>query len=134
MLASCGKSAGPVAHERGRGLFHGELPLSAHVQASLEPLPPLAARCANCHSGPSFAQQASVSGRESFGPELSARTLKAAIARRGGPASRYDEASFCKALKDGVDPAYVTLPRAMPRYTLPESDCLALWGYLTQTQ
>jgi hypothetical protein len=66
-----------------------------------------------------------------LGPALSAQTLQTATSRRGGPASLYNQATFCRVLQDGIDPAWVQLKRAMPRYRLSESECRGLWIYLT---
>jgi hypothetical protein len=52
--------------------------------------------------------------------------------RRGGPASRYDRDAFCRLLRKGIDPAYVMINEEMPRYTLDDADCAALWRFLTE--
>ena len=43
-----------------------------------------------------------------------------------GPVARVG----CALLRTGLDPAYVLINVAMPRYTLNERDCTALWRYL----
>jgi hypothetical protein len=148
----------------GAALFQGMQPLRARVLGHAQDLPPIAARCANCHTV-SRSQGADegratvtalLSQRQSrpkmdptssgdltrngkiegalitrIGPVLSAQTLQTATPRRGGPASFYNQAAFCRVLQDGIDPAWVQLKRAMPRYRLSESECRGLWIYLT---
>jgi hypothetical protein len=109
-------------------LFIGGVPLTGRLAGDETVLAPTATRCSNCHSS-GDAPAASTSG-PSFGPTLSTRTLRQETARRGGPPSIYDEASFCRAVTTGVDPAYVVIRREMPRYDLPASDCKAMWLYL----
>ena len=112
--------------------------ISGHQSA----LPALASRCVNCHSAGSVAPNtvaasaapaaASAATNSSFAPRLTRQRLTEPIARRGGPPSRYDEASFCRLLRTGIDPAYVLIPRNMPRYELPDADCHALWMHLSE--
>lgn len=119
--------------DRGKRLFHGELPLSGKIVGHANALPPEASRCVNCHR-PMAAQRTSpaVSGTSgsAFGPVLDAASLTRDNKRRGGPPSRYDEAAFCKLLATGIDPAYILVPSTMPRYELGSADCRALWAYL----
>lgn len=105
----------------GAALFEGRLPLAAQVVGHDERLPTEAARCVNCHGGTGFA------------PRLDARSLTEPRARRGGPPSRYDAASLCRLLRTGVDPAWVMVPRAMPRYDITERECEALWLHLASS-
>jgi hypothetical protein len=127
--------AAPADIERGRQLFAGELPLAGRVTGHTADLPPSASRCANCHAAgtapPLLAGSASAA---SFGPALNAFGLTRAKPRRGGPPSRYDEQALCKLLTTGVDPAYIIIPRNMPRYSLTAADCRALWLYLNQSR
>lgn len=119
----------PISNlERGRELFAGELALTARMVGHADALPQEAARCRNCHS-----KQANVAGdaAQDFAPQLNARTLQSALPRRGGPPSRYDLKALCRLLRDGVDPAHVMIQQAMPRYTLTDAECEALWTYLT---
>lgn len=118
-----------VADGRGAALWRGEQPLVGRIAGHDRVLPPEAARCINCHSGvtpPRDAIQAV--------PPLTARHLREAVARRGGPPSRFDEAGFCTLLRTGLDPAAVLLPRHMPRYAIADADCAALWQYLVSAQ
>jgi hypothetical protein len=108
--------------ERGQLIYQQGLP-SAHLAGDESTLPGLATRCVNCHESNRGAQGA-------FAPALNANMLTNLHARRGGPPSRYDQASLCKLLHEGIDPAWVQIPRAMPRYRLTDEDCAALWGYL----
>ncbi|MBA3590643.1 hypothetical protein [Methylibium sp.] len=121
----------PAASERGRRLFDGELPLRSRVAGHTSPLPPQAGRCVNCHvagsAGPTVSASAAT---RSFGPLITAEMLTQALARRGGPPSRYDEAALCRLLATGVDPADVIIASNMPRYEMSATDCHALWTYL----
>ncbi len=64
-------------------------------------------------------------------PRLTHNLLLLPRARRGGPPSHYGRGSFCKLLREGVDPAFVMLSVEMPRYTIDDVDCQALWHYVT---
>lgn len=119
--------------ERGRRLYFGELPLAGRVAGHGTDLPANALRCINCHvAGTAAPASSSVAAAPSFGPALNAQMLTRQTPRRGGPPSRYDEQALCKLLSTGVDPAYVIIPRNMPRYSLNAADCRALWSYLSQ--
>jgi cytochrome oxidase Cu insertion factor (SCO1/SenC/PrrC family) len=87
-----------------------------------------AARCANCHG------ERGEGRRE--GPINAAPLRRAALvepqSRRGGPPSRYSRESFCASLRTGVDPAGIMLDSAMPRYTLSDPSCAALWDFVTR--
>lgn len=123
-----GAQASDAALSLGRQLYRGEVALSGTINGHAQPLPPIATRCTNCHSRDSAAQAAS--GAASFAPLLTRERLLGPIARRGGPPSRYDEASFCRLLRTGIDPAIMLIPRQMPRYAIDDARCKALWGYL----
>ncbi len=114
-------SAHAALLETGEALYRGERPLEARLYRDADPLPAHASRCSNCHEG-----------REAVGPALSAVTLTSLLPRRGGPASRFDEAALCRLLRDGVDPAQVLLAKTMPRYAIDDADCHALWTWLTR--
>lgn len=109
----------------GQGLFHGPVPLRAYVAGQDFSLPPQAARCANCHGD---------TAPQRVAPLLSAAGMTQPAPRRGGPPSRYEAGSFCRLLRTGVDPAFVTVTRAMPRYDLSDAECAALWRYLTEAE
>lgn len=109
----------------GAALWRGDWALTARLSGHEQVLPGQASRCINCHGG---ADRAAPGG----GPRLDAGYLTRAVARRGGPASRYDEAAFCRLLRTGVDPASVLVPREMPRYDIDDADCAALWQFLTR--
>jgi hypothetical protein len=64
-------------------------------------------------------------------PRLTHDLLLVRHARRGGPPSNYDRDGLCTLLRRGVDPAHVMISVEMPRYTIDDSDCHALWRYLT---
>ncbi len=131
-------AAQPADAERGRRLFSGELPLIGKVAGHTSALPQQASRCVNCHAAgtalPSAASAAAAASAstQSFGPALNPKLLLQDTLRRGGPASRYDEAALCKLLATGIDPAYIIIPASMPRYEVTDGDCKALWVYLTQ--
>jgi hypothetical protein len=129
--ASSGKpeAAVPSSVARGARLFDGTEPLAGTLSGHSAPLPGAATRCVQCHAGPGKST-AAVSG---FAPPLDRRQLREVLPRRGGPPVAYERASFCRTLHTGIDPAHVTLPRAMPRFDADEGQCAALWDYLTQT-
>lgn len=139
-VAAAGPDAGTIvvatqtARTAGAVLFTGEGPLRAHLAGDDTPLPPESSRCRNCHVGAASSGAPSAAGdpgTASFGPALTPALLIEARARRGGPPSRYTRDSFCTLLRTGVDPAYVLLPRVMPRYELTHAECAALWSFLT---
>lgn len=103
----------------GAAMYEGRQPLVARVSGHEQPLPALAARCVNCHEG-----------AQAIGPALNERTLARLLPRRGGPPSRYDAAALCRLLREGIDPASVLVPRAMPRYEVDGRACEALWSHL----
>lgn len=121
---------GVVSGER---IFKGDAPVVAHVSGYGKPLTTEASRCANCHEigDEGGRRRAESSATEPIGPALSVEALTREAARRGGPPSSFDEASFCRLLTTGVDPAHIVVPRAMPRYDISESQCRDLWQYLT---
>jgi hypothetical protein len=119
------------ALEVGRALFHGERPLHGRINGHNTELPLAACGCANCHAKESSkVVRDPASSAEEFGPALGPNHLQARRERRGGPPSVYDLASFCRLLRDGVDPAHIVLGQAMPRYALPDASCQALWAFL----
>ena len=119
---------GPMSSlERGRALFHAELPLTARMVGHSDMLPQDAVRCRNCHSK----QPGTGDAAQDFAPLLNAHTLRSALARRGGPPSRYDARALCQVLREGIDPAHVMIQQAMPRYSVSDAECEALWTYLT---
>jgi cytochrome c553 len=107
------------AAAEGAALYEGRKSLIARIAGHEEDLPPVATRCTNCHEGPQTVAT------------LNAGTLAVKLPRRGGPPSRYDATALCRALREGIDPAYVTLPRAMPRYQIDDADCAAMWAHLS---
>ncbi|MEI7445023.1 MAG: hypothetical protein WCK28_09055 [Burkholderiales bacterium] len=89
-------------------------------------LPAAATRCANCH------QDAAGTGpADAFGGRLDAARLGTAMPRRGGPAVAYDERSFCRLLRRGIDPNDIVISAAMPRYDVDAVQCGALWRHLS---
>ena len=105
--------------EIGQQLFLGERALRAHIDGHADTLPTQAAACVNCHAG-----------AQAIGGVLTGAALTELQARRGGPASRYDEAAFCRLLQQGIDPAWVLVARTMPRYTVDAEHCEALWNHV----
>lgn len=107
----------------GEHLFKGKRPVPARLSGDPTLLPVEATRCSNCHE-PSGLDAAA------FGPEVTATSLLSEKKRRGGPPSRYDFKSFCALLRTGIDPTFVVIDRAMPRYELNDESCKALWNYM----
>ena len=123
-----GEPAASASVARGARLFDGTEPLAGTLSGHGVPLPAEATRCIQCHEGPGK-PTAAPSG---FAPPLNRRELREARPRRGGPPVAYQQASFCRTLRTGVDPAHIVLPRAMPRFDVADDQCAALWDYLTQ--
>lgn len=126
---------GPGQHAaqaaRGARLFDGSEPLVATLSGHTTPLPPDTARCIQCHTGPTTTTS-TTSAQPLPGPVLDRRHLRDALPRRGGPPIAYELATFCRAVRSGVDPASVVLPRTMPRFDIDDARCEALWRYLTE--
>ncbi len=121
--------ADPAAREeyiRGRALFFGALDLQGRMYTHTVDMPPSVVRCANCHA---VAQGPEVP--RSLAPRLTRGLLVLPHARRGGPPSSYSRGGFCTLQRRGIDPAFVMLSVEMPRYTIDDVNCAALWRYLT---
>ncbi|WP_199688091.1 hypothetical protein [Noviherbaspirillum sedimenti] len=121
------EEARQARYRRGENIFLGNELLPARIAGHQDFLPPPVARCVNCH----------VPGRRvpvdtESAPSLSGQSLLQTRARRGGPAFAYGRESFCSTLRTGIDPEYVTLKRAMPRFNMDTEQCQALWEYLTE--
>jgi hypothetical protein len=111
---------------RGQALFSGSLDLHGRIYTHVADMPPAVVRCSNCHAvadGPDVPR--------SLAPRLTHNLLLLPHARRGGPPSHYDRDGFCTLLRRGVDPAFVMISVEMPRYTIDDDGCKALWRYLT---
>lgn len=130
------------SEERGGRLFNGGMPLVGRIAGHAEALPFEAARCINCHSGAAVdsrqrsARPGAVPGAASapFAPALTRSRLREMVARRSGPPSRFDEASLCRLLKTGVDPAFIVIAQVMPRYEMTDADCGSLWRYMIRDE
>jgi hypothetical protein len=122
--------------ERGSRLFHGGAALTGRLLGHVEPLPPEATRCENCHRLESDPPRPAPTGNppalaaETAGPKLGRSALTTTAKRRGGPASAYTADAFCRLLREGVDPVEIVIPKLMPRYTLTDAECNELWAYL----
>jgi hypothetical protein len=123
-----GEATVPASVARGARLFVGTEPLAGTLSGHDTPLPVVATRCIQCHSGPGK----STTAASDFAPPLDQRQLREVRARRGGPPFAYEQSSFCRTLRTGVDPTHIVLPRAMPRFDADDAQCSALWDYLTQ--
>jgi len=108
--------------DMGCAIFNGQHPMTAHLRDDERPLPSFATRCVNCHVG--------TSTKPAFAPPLTHDALLGVASRRGGPLSHYDATSFCRAVKDGIDPAGVLLRKSMPHYRIADTECQALWQYV----
>jgi len=128
-LCAIAQVSAASSHEefmRGQSLFVGTIDLQGRIYTHTADLPPAVVRCSNCHA---VADGADVP--RSLAPRLTRNLLVLPHARRGGPPSNYSRAGFCTLLRSGVDPAFVMISVEMPRYTIDETDCGALWRYLT---
>jgi hypothetical protein len=111
-------------NDLGCSIFNGQHVLEAQLRGDDHRLPGATTRCANCHSQTGAA--------DGFAPPLTAGNLLPAKNRRGGPASSYDQRSFCTALREGIDPTNVMLRKAMPHYQISDAECAALWHFITK--
>ncbi len=112
----------------GKRLFNGQTPIPARLVGHAEVLPASTARCSNCHA----ITPPNIPLAASFAPVLDAPSLQKPLSRRGGPPSKFDATSLCKLLREGVDPAWIVLPTTMPRYTISDLQCSALWSFLVR--
>jgi hypothetical protein len=128
-LVAMAAAARPDLLEQGQKLFTGKVALVGRMVGHTQALPLEAVRCTNCHQRE--ADRPLPPSTQDFGPKLGPAGLTRALPRRGGPASAYDAGSFCRLLRDGIDPAHVMIPQTMPRYTMSDGECEALWLYLT---
>lgn len=108
----------------GCSIFNGQHSVAAQLRDDDHLLPGSTTRCANCHS--------QTGSGDAFAPPLSPGNLFAAKVRRDGPASSYDQETFCRALREGIDPANVMLRKAMPHYRISDTECAALWHFVTK--
>jgi hypothetical protein len=120
-------AAASVHANTGEQLYVGDLPIAARLRGDAQLLPATAARCINCHE-PSPGSAAS---RRAYAPRLDRETLLHPLARRGGPESTYDARSFCRAVREGIDPANMLLGRSMPQYAADDEECQSLWQFLS---
>jgi hypothetical protein len=117
------------AHEeyaRGEALFLGTIDLHGRIYTHVADMPPAVVRCSNCHAvadGPDVTR--------SLAPRLTHDLLLLPRARRGGPPSHYNRDGLCTLLRRGIDPAFVMISVEMPRYTIDDVNCHALWRFLT---
>ncbi len=122
-------NAGPLLPQDefrlGQDLFEGRIDLQGRIRTHVADLPPEVVRCGNCHA---VAQGPAVP--RSLAPRLTHDLLIARRSRRGGPATNYDRNSFCTLLREGYDPAHVLISVEMPRYTLDDTNCAALWRFV----
>lgn len=123
-LSACGLGPQDQARQLGQRWFEGSMPLKGRMIGHEQDLPTTASVCINCHGASSQQQR--------FALDLNRAWLTQPQARRGGPASRYDVKSFCRVLRDGVDPAWVVINQAMPRFDVTDLQCRALWLHLTR--
>jgi hypothetical protein len=117
----------------GERLFKGDDPLVGRISGFSKALEAEASRCSNCHevAESTRSDHTPSDGQAPAAPALTAQLLTQEVSRRGGPPSRFDQESFCRLVTTGVDPAYVVVPRTMPRYDMSSSQCQDLWRYLT---
>src|SRR5438552_11660344 len=126
-IASC---RGPSRRiELGRAWFTGTRPLTARLAGHGLDLPQMAVRCTNCHRHEGDRCPGAASSQD-FAPALGPARLTRPLRRRGGPPSTYDLAGLCRLLRTGVDPAFVMIAQAMPRYVFTDEECGDLWAFL----
>jgi hypothetical protein len=136
-LTLAGAALRSAPYQKGAELFDGRAALSARLVGHEQPLPAETVRCTNCHTlerTPRLQTKTAATAStltDTLAPALGQKSLTSALRRRGGPASSYTSDSFCKTLREGVDPAHVMLPKSMPRYVIDDTECDNLWTYLT---
>lgn len=123
----------PESAQRARAIFFDGLHAVATLRGDERALPAGAVRCANCHDA-AGRRVPRERGAAEAGPPLIREQLVSARSRRGGPVSRFDEQSFCRLLRTGIDPADIVVRRGMPLYTLSDADCAGLWTLLAEGQ
>ena len=112
----------------GEALFSGTIDLHGRMYTHVAEMPPAVVRCSNCHAvadGPGVAR--------SLAPRLTHNLLLLRRTRRGGPPTNYNRNDFCTLLRRGVDPGFVMISVEMPRYTIDDANCRALWRYLIES-
>ena len=124
--ASAGERSEPGLRARGEAIFSGRRPLAGRIRGHDSDLPPEVVACRQCHL------RSPGDGGAAAAPVLDRKLLLQLIQRRGAPPSIYDLPSFCKVLRTGIDPAYVLIDRIMPTYAVSDTDCAALWQFLTR--
>ncbi|WP_152987662.1 hypothetical protein [Aquabacterium parvum] len=124
LLTACGLAPQEQLRQLGQRWFNGEAPLQARMVGHAQDLPAAAAACINCHGAGASSER--------FAVALNRNWLTQPQARRGGPLSRYDATSFCRVLREGIDPAWVVVNQTMPRYEVTGLQCRALWMHLIQ--
>jgi hypothetical protein len=117
--------------ERGRGqdIYLGKEVIIGKIDGHASSLPPSLGICVTCHAS---AKRSRLEAE--LAPRLNRSSLLDPRSRRGGPGFSYDKTNFCKTVRTGIDPQYIVLRRAMPRFEISESQCSALWAYLTNEQ
>lgn len=110
---------------RGFALYHGWLSLPATIAGTGVALPVSASACVNCHEGAATGGPIAIA-------RLDGSTLATARRRGGGAVMAYDRDSFCRVLREGVDPSLVTISRTMPRFEVTDRQCEALWTWASQ--
>ena len=126
-------SSAPEGAALGAAIFSGRVHVPGRIRGHAETLPVSATRCQNCHQLAPVAPGADARRlSQTFGPALTREFLTESQQRRGGPASSYDAATLCRALRTGIDPSQVLLVRTMPLYEIDDRQCEALWSFLSQ--
>lgn len=124
-LTLCAAASG-VSAKRGMALYEGKEPLPGRIRGQDDLLPAETVRCANCHS-PRNASR--LSGKTAV--PLDAAWLLEPRSRRAGPPSSFDQPSFCRLLRSGIDPVHIMIAREMPTYDLSDDQCASLWKFVT---
>jgi len=128
-MSSCVTAA--AVSSQGEALYYGVVPLSGRISGQTLQLPARVLACVRCHEG----RGGQAGGELQPGVDLLGGWLSQIRSRRNGPASQYTPATFCRALRNGIDPVSVVLAIQMPRFDISDQDCNALWNYLnSQTQ
>ena len=124
------------ARERGAALFTGREAIEARLARHELTLPVEATRCSNCHGSQGDATRAlepaglTELAVNNLPGRLDGLSLTSPRPRRAGPPSRFSASSLCRLLRTGIDPAHVLVNPMMPRYSVTDAQCEALWAFL----
>lgn len=111
---------------KARDYYSGPARMRAHLDGIDALLEPSSVRCSNCHGVDA--------GGIPLGVIKGTNIHSASLGNRrsaSGASWSYDGASFCTAVRKGIDGSGRILEPGMPRYDITDSQCRSLWNYVT---